>query len=116
MKHTEGPFGTIESAQEYLSLLSQGIDEAADEVREALTVCTDRKEARRGEAWRLVLYTLTKLSSHVTASRRLLNDLRTLRNLLQRQAGVEPAETEVTVTAAVRSQPAALSSSPRAAG
>jgi uncharacterized membrane protein YccC len=78
----ETPFDNIESAQEYLALLSQALDEAkqtaeADIVREA-----DSQIPRRRDALRLVLYKLEKLEQHIKASRRLLNDLRTLRRLL----------------------------------
>jgi hypothetical protein len=45
---------------------------------------------RRREALQLVGYNLAKLTLHITTSRRILNDLRTLRRLLlaERQAEV----------------------------
>jgi len=86
----ETPFDNIESAQEYLALLSQALDEAkqtaeADIVREANT-----QIPRRRDALRLVLYKLEKLEQHIKTSRRLLNDLRTLRRLLLEERA-EPA-------------------------
>ena len=53
-------------------------------MREELEACSGPHEQRKIDALQVVLYTTTKLSSHVATSRRLLNDLRTLRNLLQR--------------------------------
>ena len=78
----ETPFDNIESAQEYLALLSRALEEAkqnaeADIVREA-----NSQISRRRDALRLVLYKLEKLEQHLKTSLRLLNDLRTLRRLL----------------------------------
>jgi len=78
----ETPFDNIESAQEYLALLSRALEEAkqnaeADIVREA-----NSQIPRRRDALRLVLYKLEKLEQHLKTSLRLLNDLRTLRRLL----------------------------------
>ena len=86
MAHSDAPFSTIENAHEFLGFLGEAIDEAIVEVRQELSGCTDFQEERQRDAWRVVLHTTTKLSSHVAASRRLLNDLRTLRNLLDRTA------------------------------
>lgn len=105
-QRSAGPFTSIESAHEFLALLGETIDEALDEVQQELTACTTRGQqvgaARRQipprevDAWRVVLFTTSKLRTHVAASRRLLNDLRTLRNLLHRQQGV-PAPPEPVV-------------------
>ena len=86
MTHTDAPFGTIESAHEFMALLCESIDEALDEVRQELEVCAERGQERRLDGWRVALYTTTKLRTHVATSRRLLNDLRTLRNLLHRHS------------------------------
>jgi hypothetical protein len=86
MIHSDAPFSTIESAHEFLALLGETIDEALNEVREELAACTGGQQQRRTDAWRVVLYTTTKLGSHVATSRRLLNDLRTLRNLMHRNS------------------------------
>jgi len=50
------------------------------------------------EALLLVSYSLAKLNLHITASRRLLNNLRTLRRLLLAERGL-PAEPEKGVAA-----------------
>lgn len=71
-------FDTIESAQEFLGLLREAVDESK------LTTESDIKqeEGRNLDALRIVLYKLEKLEQHLKASGRLLNDLRTLRRLL----------------------------------
>jgi hypothetical protein len=94
MKRSNAPFDSIESAQEFLALLGETIDEALDEVRQELSACTMRQQQRKVDAWRIVLFTTTKLGTHVATSHRLLKDLRTLRNLMQRNevpAGPRPA-------------------------
>jgi hypothetical protein len=83
MSSDDRPFSTIESAQEFLVLLTHAIDEALDAARAEHRACNEEQLERRAEAWQLVAYTLTRLSSHVTNSRRLMNDLRTMRNLLE---------------------------------
>jgi hypothetical protein len=83
MTNEDHPFSTIESAQEFLVLLAGAIDEALEAARAEHRACGADHLERRAEAWQLVAYTLTRLSSHVTSSRRLMNDLRTMRNLLE---------------------------------
>jgi hypothetical protein len=78
----ETPFDDIESAQEYLALLAQALEEAAANAEADILGQENSHTARRRDALRLVLYKLEKLEQHVKASRRLLNDLRTLRRLL----------------------------------
>ncbi len=76
------PFDNIESAQEYLALLSQALEEASENAEADLLGQVNSQVPRRRDALRLVLYKLEKLERHIKASRRLLNDLRTLRRLL----------------------------------
>lgn len=78
----QSPFDNIENAQDYLVLLSQAIEEARQNVAADLLTEANTKSPRRLEAVRLALYKLEKLEQHIKASRRLLNDLRTLRRLL----------------------------------
>jgi hypothetical protein len=92
MTTSDRPFNTIESAHEYLSILSEQIDEVMKDVRAELMAANSRKQDRRTEAWELVHYTLTKLSFYTANSRRLVNDLRTMRNLLYRTGGPETQE------------------------
>jgi F0F1-type ATP synthase membrane subunit b/b' len=72
------PFESIESTQEFMELLLEAIDDASEEVQKDM----EDAEERRREALLLVSHKLEKLSQHVTSSRRILNDLRTLRRLL----------------------------------
>ncbi len=79
----ETPFDSVESAHEYLRLLSEAMLEAKQEIEEDIAnIRVNAVEERRGEALRLVLFKLDKLEHHLTASRRVLNDLRSLRRLL----------------------------------
>lgn len=85
------PFESIESTHEFITLLAQTIYETkldieADVEREANGTVT-----RRLEALRLALYTLDKLELHLNRSRRILNDLRTLRRLLFEERSVAAA-------------------------
>jgi predicted nucleic acid-binding Zn-ribbon protein len=75
------PFASIESAQEFLALLLDVVQDATQATTNDLQVEPD-SASRRKDALRLVLYKLDKLEQHLSSSRRLLNDLRTLRRLL----------------------------------
>jgi hypothetical protein len=90
----ETPFDSVESAHEYLRLLSETLLEAKGDIEGDLAAQTDSKTPRRLEALRLVLYKLDKLEQHIKAGRRVLNDLRTLRRLLLQEreptAGPKP--------------------------
>jgi len=76
------PFDSIESAQEFMELLEQTIDEARQEIEEDKRPARTEREARRVEALELAIYKLGQLSMHTKKSRRILNDLRTIRRLL----------------------------------
>jgi len=75
------PFDTIESAQEFLGLLREAVDEAKLAAQGDILE-EDSKPARHLDALRLVVYKLEKLEQHLKVSGRLLNDLRSLRRLL----------------------------------
>jgi hypothetical protein len=79
-KRTETPFDNVEGAHEYLSLLSEAIQDAKSEV--TADIAGGHGFPRRIEALRLVFFKLDKLELQIRNSRRLLNDLRTLRRLL----------------------------------
>jgi len=74
------PFSSIEDAHEFLTLLAQTIFETKLDLE--ADVQRESSLSRRAEALRLTLYTLNKLEFHMHRSRRVLNDLRTLRRLL----------------------------------
>ena len=79
---SETPFDNIESALEYVNHLLQAIREAQGQIQTEIVRAANPQLARRKQALQLVNYKLDKLSSHIAASRRILNDLRTLRRLL----------------------------------
>ena len=85
------PFDNIESSHEYVSLLAKAVEEALEEIGDDMAQVDERSEARRKEALQLVHFHLTKLSGHMTSSRRILNDLRTLRRLLLEERLMETA-------------------------
>jgi hypothetical protein len=76
------PFDTIESAQDYIDLLLQAIEDTRRDVGADIRMSAGPGGERRTQALQLVAMNLNKLSCHVTKSRRTLNDLRTLRRLL----------------------------------
>lgn len=94
----ETPFENIESALQFVELLYEAIDEARQEVE--AEVGRPQPE-RRLQALQLVAYNLAKLSLHMGTSRRILNDLRSLRRLLyqeramQQEERAESADTEL---------------------
>ena len=84
----ETPFDNIESSHEYVALLAEALDEARREVEAEIALAEKESAERRKEALLLVSYSLAKLNLHITASRRLLNNLRTLRRLLLAERGL----------------------------
>jgi len=81
--HADDVFGTIESAHDFMTLLSAAISESKAE----LQMDVERESAsadlsRRLDALRVALYNVEKLETHLNRSGRILNDLRTLRRLL----------------------------------
>ena len=86
-------FDTIESAQEFLGLLREAVEEAK-QTAEADIFEGDSRTERKSDALRLVLYKLGKLEQHLKVSGRLLNDLRTLRRLLLEERSEPDAESQ----------------------
>ena len=78
----ETSFDSIEGSHEYLTLLQQALGEAQEDIENQITQAIYERAVRREEALRLAAYKLSGLEAHITTSRRLLNDLRTLRRLL----------------------------------
>jgi hypothetical protein len=88
----ETPFDNIEGSSEYVALLAEALEEARRDV-EAEVAAADRDGAdRRKQALLLVSYNLAKLNLHITTSRRILNDLRSLRRLLLAERGLRATE------------------------
>jgi hypothetical protein len=79
---SETPFDSLESSHQYVALLAQAVEEARQDVESDIAMAMADRADRRRDALQLVLYNLEKLETHMSASRRILNDLRTLRRLL----------------------------------
>jgi hypothetical protein len=84
----ETPFDNIEGSHEYVALLAESLDEARRDVEAEVAAAEHDRADRRKEALLLVSYNLAKLNLHITSSRRILNDLRTLRRLLLKERGL----------------------------
>jgi len=81
--HTmNNPFESIESAQEYFQYLAEAIVEAKESVTSDIAANSTPELRRRQDALKLAFYKLERLEQHAKSSRRLLNDLRTIRRLL----------------------------------
>ncbi len=76
------PFDSIESAHEFVALLEESIQEAADDIRDHLRQAEAAHAKRQVDALNLALYKLTQLAAQMHKSRRALNDLRSIRRLL----------------------------------
>jgi hypothetical protein len=78
----ETPFDSLEGSHEYVAMLAEALDEARREIEEEVVIAEREGADRRKQALLLVSYNLDKLNLHITSSRRILNDLRSLRRLL----------------------------------
>ena len=82
---TGTPFDSIEGSHRYIMLLVEAIEEAQSDIDAEISTSIAQQALRRTEALQLVAFNLNKLNSHITASRRILNDLRTLQRLLSEE-------------------------------
>ena len=78
----ETPFDNIESAQQFVELLIEAIEESRRDVDADIARTESNRSERQKQALQLVSDNLAKLSHHMTTSHRILNDLRTLRRML----------------------------------
>ncbi len=90
----ETPFDSIEGSHEYVALLAEALDEARRDVETEMSAAEQEGADRRKEALLLVSYNLAKLHLHITTSRRILNDLRSLRRLLLAERGLFTPDNE----------------------
>jgi hypothetical protein len=81
----ETPFESVESAQQFVQLLCESIEEARREIEEEVA---RPQPDRRTQALQLVGYNLAKLAVHLETSQRILNDLRSLRRLLFQERAI----------------------------
>jgi hypothetical protein len=84
----ETPFHDIESALEYIKLLLEAAQEAKGQVEGDLLRATEPEFERRRQGLQLVIHKLTQLTSHLSASRRILGDLRMLRRVLTSESRI----------------------------
>src|SRR5262245_25296085 len=98
-------FENIESAHVYIGLLLETVDETKLMIEQEMATPREFTGARHLDALRLVHYKLHSLGEHLTVSRRLLGDLRTLRRYLLDERASEPAVNDI---------PTRLDSQPRA--
>lgn len=84
----ETPFDSVESTHEYVELMVESIEEAQREVDADIVLAVQNGVQRREQALRLVAHNLNRLHFHTVRSRRILNDLRSLRRLLQQEREV----------------------------
>lgn len=89
-RHAETPFDDIESSHEYVSLLADAVTEAIAEVDADIALASADGADRRRDALQLVRFNLTRLNTNMASSRRILNDLRTLRRLLLDERPTRP--------------------------
>jgi hypothetical protein len=82
MSEMQNPFDSIESAQDFMGLLSEAIEEAIRDVADDRKTGQKEGQERRVEALKLALYKLKSLNEHVDKSRRILKDLRSIRRIL----------------------------------
>jgi hypothetical protein len=111
------PFDTIESAQEFLGLLREAVDDAKNHAEADVVAEQGAQSSRRLDAVRLVVYKLDKLEQHMKSSCRLLNDLRTLRRLLleeRAETGLEADEVAMKVEPPVQIRNKSSIAKPRA--
>ena len=78
----ETPFDNIESAQQFVELLIEAIEESRHDVDADIARAESNRLERQKRALQLVSANLAKLSQAMTTSRRILKHLRTLRRLL----------------------------------
>ncbi len=82
-QEVEQPFDSIESAHEFMSLLASATLDAIKELTGAHQDALRGGRQRRAQAIELAQFKVKMLGCHVHKSRRLLNDLRILRRLIQ---------------------------------
>jgi hypothetical protein len=79
----ENQFDTLESAYQYIGVLTDVLEETRIDVNDEVELAENAGAARRIDALQLAAYKLERLRHHLDDSRRVLNDLRMLRRILQ---------------------------------
>jgi len=81
----DGPFDSIESAQDFMNVLAETILDAMKDLHYQRQMAMNDGEERRARALELAIYKAKTLGCYVHKSRRTLNDLRMLRRLVQNE-------------------------------
>jgi len=105
-------FDSIESAHEFVALLAEAVAGAKHDIAGDIQRETGSKYPRRQQALQIAFYNLEKLELHMRKSRRILNDLRSLRRLLFEERKRNPRAFQ---TAVVSNRSAASPANPDAA-
>jgi hypothetical protein len=111
--HPELSFDSIESAHEFVALLTKVAFEAKSDIDADIQREISPNASRRVEAMRIVAHKLGTLELHLTKSRRILNDLRSLRRLLfeERSTGIPVVRPRSTGMAKPETAPSSSSES-----
>jgi hypothetical protein len=78
----EQPFDSIESAQDFMTVLAATILDEMKDLKRDYELAVRDGQVRRGQAIELAIFKLKTLCCYVHKSRRALNDLRMLRRLI----------------------------------
>lgn len=78
----ETPFDNIESAEQFVKLLIEAIEQSRRDVDADIALLEGNRSGRSKKALQLASANLAKLRQHMVNSRRILNHLRILRGLL----------------------------------
>jgi hypothetical protein len=93
---TDSPFESIESTHEYIGLILDAAAEAKKSILEEID--RHRDSSRRQDALQVTLYKLEQLCRRLLEVRRLLNDLRTLRRVLQGERSASSGDISQTLS------------------
>ena len=113
-KSSSSPFESIESAYEYVGLIAEAVEEAKSSITADLAP-DQLGSSRQQDALRVIQYKLDQLQRHLLDSRRILNDLRTLRRMVLRErpssqasepAVPAPADKDPSLEPALNNEPA----------
>ena len=83
---SEHQFDSLESAYQYIAMLTEVLEETRQDIDGEVALAECAHATRRVDALQLVSFKLERLRHHLDGSRRVLNDLRMLRRLLQTDA------------------------------
>ncbi len=86
-------FESIESAKQLIELMIEDVKNSRKEIDSDISQAEQENAKRRRDALLVVAHKLNLLSTHLTNSSRILNDLRSLRRLLltEPDAHIKPA-------------------------